>query len=239
MKKSMFVAAMAVILIWTGSANAAPILAGEASLHSALIPGAVVRVDYEVYAPGSTDVIGSAGLTTAVAIAGAGNYLYLYQIEATTGLNFTGALNDVGQLTITLLNAFISVSALPSVDGDLSQGSNTNPFDGHTLCSVAVCTNDPVSAIQGGGTATWQFDPKIDHDEQSAILFGISPLPPIFTGAAALDGLPGSPWLSQPSFSSDEVPAPGPVPEPASLLLLGSGLAGLGIWARRRRQTKA
>jgi hypothetical protein len=82
----------------------------------------------------------------------------------------------------------------------------------------------------------WNFARKIQHGnpgtpEESIILWAMGPNPRYGAGAA-LDGDPFSPW-STGHPNGRPVPVAAPAPEPASLLLLGSGLLVAGVIARR------
>jgi hypothetical protein len=134
-------------------------------------------------------------------------------------------LNDVGQLTITFPGpAFTSIT---SMAGNLIEGNEFNPADLDPLTCCVAPTGSSLTAL----VATWSFSLKIPHDGQSTLLIGLNPTGPTFGNAAALDGLPGSPWTST-APSGEQVPVP--APEPGTLLLLGSGLVGLVAMRRRK-----
>lgn len=198
-------------------AAAAPILSGEGVLESFLVPGAIIRVDFEVYAPGdATAPLGDLGV-----------FQYVYQVEATTGPTAAGgALNDVSSFTV----GFVAEPffATTTAAGTLLIGSEINAGDGHAL---TCCTAGAVGALDPGN-ANWTFTPNIPHDGQSDLLIGLANSGPTKGAASALDGLPGAPWSTAVSPLGTSVPVP--IPEPATLLLLGLALGSLGFAARKK-----
>jgi hypothetical protein len=198
-------------------AAAAPILSGEGVLESFLVPGAIIRVDFEVYAP--FDAAAPLGAIPA--------FTYVYQVEATTGPTGPGgALNDVSSFTVNFLAE--PFFAAGTFGGTLAIGSEIHPL---TLAPLACCTAGALGALDASNV-NWTFTPNIPSGGQSDLLIGLALSGPTKGSASALDGLPGSPWSTAVAPLGTFVPVP--IPEPATLLLLGLGLGTLGLAARKK-----
>jgi len=96
--------------------------------------------------------------------------------------------------------------------------------DGGNSSLVGNYLPDSGSYATGDGAANWGFSYLLSANDSSSWLFLISDEPPGLIPASILDG--------SNNVVSGDVYAP--VPEPATLLFLGSGLLGIGVYARRR-----
>lgn len=133
-------------------------------------------------------------------------YVYVYQIT-----NAAASTVDVAFFSIGLEDG----SGADHEGDDTSVGAPGTPGG-----------QSPGLAMISGTSVYWLFDPQIDPGEWSTALIFTSPAPPTWKSGALADG-----GLPTPGGG----PLPSPLPEPATLGLMGVGLA-FAVYTRVRRR---
>lgn len=131
-----------------------------------------------------------------------------------TSFSFTGTITNLNLLPFTFIES--RLRTVPVSGGPFSGGLNPPEVLNLFLPGLATTPTIPL------------FSVSIDVQAQ----------PGIYTLEYTIVGLAGnSVIISEPAlFTITVLAEPAPIPEPATLILLGAGLSGLGVIHRRRRR---
>ncbi len=159
-------------------------------------------------------------------------FFFYYQLEN------VHPTRDLGRFTIDLQDSLVVLTAgyITDIGGNGISIDNA-PFN-HLVAGETVEANGAfvVPSSQqftpvGDRSVAWNFDPKMDQNESTTVLFLTCMAPPAYTEASTING--GQVWAGK-------VPAPTDpdfddvIPEPMSMILLGSAVCGLVLRKRNK-----